>query len=64
MRAAVPELRDAVESRDYMVSAKSMVALAQIGDRDSVPRVESILERSPNPRITIYAVQRPSCATS
>ena len=57
MRAAVPELRDAVESRDYMVSAKSMVALAQIGDRDSVPRVESILERSPNPRITIYAVK-------
>lgn len=54
---AVPELRDAVESHDYMVSAKAMVALAQIGDRDSIGRIESILERSPNPRITIYAVK-------
>lgn len=54
---AVPALRDAVESQDYMVSAKSMVSLAQLGDRESIGRIESILERSPNPRITIYAVK-------
>ncbi|MFW5689630.1 MAG: HEAT repeat domain-containing protein, partial [Spirochaetota bacterium] len=57
IRRAVPALRDAVESHDYMVSAKSMVALAQIGDRDSIGRIEAILERSPNPRVTIYAVK-------
>jgi HEAT repeat protein len=56
-RAAIPELRDAIESHDYMVSAKSMVALAQIGDTESIGRIEAILERSPNPRITIYAVK-------
>jgi len=57
VKRAIPELRDAVESHDYMVSAKSMVALAQIGDTDSIGRIEAILERSPNPRITIYAVK-------
>ncbi|MFW6247985.1 MAG: MFS transporter [bacterium] len=54
---AIPVLRDAVESHDYMVSAKSMVALAHFGDRDSIGRIESILEHSPNPRITIFAVK-------
>jgi Na+/melibiose symporter-like transporter len=54
---AIPALRDAVESHDYMVSAKSMLALAKLRDRDSIGRIEAILERSPNPRITIFAAK-------
>ena len=55
--AAVPALREAVESHDYMVSAKSMLALARLRDEDSVGRIEAILERSSNPRVTIYAAK-------
>ena len=57
VRRAIPALRDAVESHDYMVSAKSMLALAKLRDTDSIGRIEAILERSPNPRITIYAAK-------
>lgn len=57
VQAAVPALREAVESHDYMVSAKAMVALAKLEDRESIARIESILEHSPNPRITIFAAQ-------
>ncbi|TVQ21524.1 MAG: MFS transporter [Spirochaetaceae bacterium] len=54
---AVPALRSALDTNDYMVCARAMVALAKIGDRDSIARIESLLDRSPNPRVTIYAVK-------
>ena len=57
VRRAIPLLRDSVTSPDYLVSAKAMLALAQLGDRKSVPRLERQLESTPNARVAIYAVK-------
>jgi len=54
---AIPPLREALNSSDYMTSAKAMVALARLRDHESLRRIELILDRSPNPRVTIYAVK-------
>lgn len=54
---AIAVLRESVRSPDYMLSAKAMVALGTIGDTGSVPMIEAVLERSENPRVTIYAVK-------
>ena len=54
---AAPALREVLRSDDYMASAKAAVALAQIGDTESIAEIESMLDRSPNPRVTIFAVK-------
>lgn len=53
---AVPVLRKATEIDDYMLQGSAMIALARIGDSDSIPLIESILMRSHNPRVKISAV--------
>jgi MFS family permease len=53
---AVPVLRKAMERDDYILQANAMMALARIGDTDSIPLIESILMRSSNPRVKIAAV--------
>ncbi|MCX7027907.1 MAG: HEAT repeat domain-containing protein, partial [Spirochaetes bacterium] len=50
---AIPALRNAVEAEDYMLQAEAAVALADLGDLDSIPLLESILVRSINPRVKI-----------
>ncbi|MFP4377432.1 MAG: MFS transporter [Spirochaetales bacterium] len=57
VKRAIEPLREALDSTDYMTLAKAMVALARLGDTESLRRIELILDRSPNPRITIYAVK-------
>jgi MFS family permease len=57
---AIPVLRKAVEAEDYMLQAEAAIALADLGDQDSVPLLESILLRSNNPRVKIssaYALE-------
>jgi MFS family permease len=54
---AVPALRDALRSPDYMLQAKAMVALAQLGDSRSLPAVRDIVARTDNPRLLIYGAQ-------
>jgi MFS family permease len=57
VRRAIPLLRESVVSSDYLVSAKAMLALAQLDDRKSIRRLESQLETTPNARVAIYAVK-------
>ena len=57
VRRAIPLLRESVFSRDYLVSAKAMLALAQLDDRKSIPRLEKQLESTTNARVAIYAVK-------
>lgn len=52
---AIPVLRKAMEAEDYMLQGTAMMALARIGDTDSIPLIESILMRSQNPRVKISA---------
>lgn len=52
---AIPVLRRALEVEDYMLQGTSMVALAKLGDLESIPLIESILMRSKNPRVKISA---------
>ena len=52
---ALPTLRRAVEAEDYMLQATAMVALARMGDRDSIPLIESMLMKAQNPRVRISA---------
>ena len=57
VKRAVPALRSAVHEPDYMVSAKAMLALGQLGDERSIPDIEAQLRNAPNARIAIYAVK-------
>jgi MFS family permease len=57
IRSAIPILRECLDSEDYMLVAKSMIALARLGDRESLPRIRRDLERSRNPRVVIYAAK-------
>lgn len=52
---ALQTLRRAVEAEDYMLQGTAMVALARMGDRDSIPLVESVLQKAQNPRVRISA---------
>lgn len=54
---ALPTLREAIRSTDYMLRSKSMVALATLGDTQSIPAIEDELRRTENPRVTVYAVR-------
>ena len=55
VKQATEALRQALDSRDYFLSGKAMVSLARLGDSDSVPRIEEILEQTQNPRLIIHA---------
>ena len=54
---AIPALRDACESHDYMTVAKAMVALARLGDRDCIPQMIGFLQNADNPRVVVYAAK-------
>jgi len=51
---AVPVLRRALRSPDFFLAGKSMVSLARLGDRESIPRMISLLRDTPNPRLLIH----------
>jgi HEAT repeat protein len=52
---AIPTLREAMHSSDYFLSGKSMVALAKLGDAESVSPIEELVAASGNPRVIIHA---------
>ena len=54
---AVPALREALRSPDYMLQARAMIALAQLGDTRSIPAVRSIVLGTDNPRVLIHGAQ-------
>ena len=49
----VPALRAGMESSDVFLAGMCMVALARLGDRDSLPAVEAMVQRTANPRLLI-----------
>jgi hypothetical protein len=53
----VPVLRQALQSRDYLLVSKSMVALARLEDRASLPRIIEIVRESQNPRVIIFGAK-------
>lgn len=57
VRAAVGALREALESDDFMLAGKAMIALAQLGDRESMPRITEIFTATTNPRLTIHGAR-------
>ncbi len=52
---AKPVLRVALRSADYLLAAKSMVALARLGDAGAIPEIERQLEQTDNPLLVIHA---------
>lgn len=56
-REAIPVLRQAMASSDYMLRSKSMLALATLADHQSTGEIEVALRDSENPRVTIYAAR-------
>ena len=53
-REAVPALRAALNSTDFFLQGKSMVALAKLGDAESAARVREIVRHGSNPRLIIH----------
>ena len=54
-REAVPVLRKQLRSDNYFLSGECMVALARLGDRESLLSIMQILEQTANPRLIIHA---------
>jgi hypothetical protein len=54
VKEAIPALREALDSRDFFLCGKSMVALARLGDRQSIPEVERLVATTRNPRLIIH----------
>ncbi len=52
---AVSVLRRSLGSPDYLLQGEAALALARLGDRSSISRIEAILESSDNPLVQIYA---------
>jgi HEAT repeat protein len=55
VQKAIPDLRTALDSVDTFLQGKAMVALARIGDDDSLPRIRKILRTTTNPRTAIHS---------
>ncbi|WP_455382118.1 hypothetical protein [Salinispira pacifica] len=55
--AARDALRTALSSEDYSLVARAMVALARLGDRQSIPRIELVLRGTRNPFILIHGAE-------
>ena len=53
---AVEALREALNSRDYLLQANAALALAEIGDGKSRELIENLLREAQNPRIIIYSL--------
>ncbi len=56
VKEAIPLLREALNSTDYYLQAKSMLALVQLKDAESYPKIKALLRDSENPRTVIYGV--------
>jgi len=47
-------LRKQLNSEDFFLSGKCMVALAKLGDRESIPQIEKIVKKTSNARLIIH----------
>ncbi len=66
VREGVEALRSGLQSQDTLLAGECMVALAKLGDIESISAVEGLFNRTHNPRLTIFGAkalelfQRPS----
>lgn len=56
IRQGVRELRRCIDSNDYLLQANAMLALARLGDLESIPAIETAMQRTHNPLVLIHAV--------
>ncbi len=54
LKSGVDILRKQLLSQDFFLSGKCMVALAKLGDIDSIPKIESIVKTTSNARLIIH----------
>ncbi|MBN2289906.1 MAG: MFS transporter [Candidatus Glassbacteria bacterium] len=54
---AVPALRESLKSSDYFLEGKAMLALSQLGDGQSYPRIVEIFSLTYNPRLLIHGAR-------
>ena len=52
-----PALRESLSSEDYLLAARSMVALARLGDVQSIPRIELTVRATRNPLVLIHGAE-------
>jgi HEAT repeat protein len=57
IREAIPALRAALASEDFMLCGKAMVSLSELGDRESLPRMREVFAASSNPRVIIHGAR-------
>ncbi|HAE22130.1 MAG TPA: MFS transporter [Spirochaetaceae bacterium] len=55
-KAAIPELRKALEAEDYMLQSAAVLALARLGDQESRGAIERIADSTQNPRLLVSSV--------
>jgi predicted MFS family arabinose efflux permease len=55
LREGIPALRHSLDTRDFFLQGKAMVALARLGDRESSGKIRAKLRETSNPRIIIHA---------
>ncbi len=53
----IPFLRKALRSPDTLLAGESMVALAKLGDSESIGEIEAILRETRNPRLIIHGAK-------
>lgn len=54
-KEALPSLKAAIGTEDYMLQGAAMTALARLGDDSSVPGIEALAEATHNPRALMSA---------
>ena len=54
---AIPALRAALDSEDFMLCGKAMVALAELEDRESLGKIRDLFTVSVNPRVIIHCAR-------
>ncbi|MDR2632898.1 MAG: MFS transporter [Treponema sp.] len=55
--AAVPLLRELVNSQDYMLAGEAIIALAKLKDEAFRPQIQEIILQTTNPRLKIMGVE-------
>ncbi|HUU27274.1 MAG TPA: MFS transporter [archaeon] len=53
----MPVLREGLYSNDFFLQGKAMVALAELGDRESFGRIYEIFQHTYNPRLVIHGAR-------
>ncbi len=54
VQEGIEALRRSLGSKDFFLIGKSMVSLALLNDRESIPAIERIFEKTRNPRLLIH----------